>query len=362
MVKANVDIILDLLREKKTVSENDIISKLKLPKEDIQKSLDYLEEDGVVKIQHKFPHMMVTLIKDPDEASKETPDVSEMEGDKEDTPPDSSSFDEQYAPKTVPDKKTPEKPGQPSAQQGVSTQILKPSPEIGISTGQEPKQKDGLITTGHETNEETEDFQFQLAEQGEQNIPPPQTPGHNQGQSQMNLFVSPTMVSEGSGGNVPQKSIPSDGIETVKSTRESAFEPMPGPIETRPEEVPDVNPLNEDSFGFELNAPSPGGKEEKEQKKPKPVLAYSDKYSKKKDYSFPKQVQNDVEKIDYLITMANQKITEHDYKDLNVLYRNIYEMYTKVDLSPNERYIVGDKLNELFDRVKGIYLIEGTAI
>ena len=61
MVKANVDKILDVLNQKNSVSISELSKTLKLKKEDIQKSAEYLEQDGVIKIEHKWPKVILTL-------------------------------------------------------------------------------------------------------------------------------------------------------------------------------------------------------------------------------------------------------------------------------------------------------------
>jgi hypothetical protein len=94
---------------------------------------------------------------------------------------------------------------------------------------------------------------------------------------------------------------------------------------------------------------------------PEPVLDYSEEYVQKKEYHFPEYVDSPLEKIEYLVEMAQDKIMTHDYQDLNVLYRRIYSLYAdSEELSPNERYLIGQKINELFSRIKRIYLIEET--
>ena len=67
-----------------------------------------------------------------------------------------------------------------------------------------------------------------------------------------------------------------------------------------------------------------------------------------------------MDKMEYLIEQAHDKLTNNDYENINVLYRSIFAMYNdSEDLSPNERFIISDKIQDLFQRIKRVYLIEG---
>ena len=64
MGKANVDRILEILRQKKSLNIKDLASQLGIKKEDAEKSAEYLEQDGVVRIEHRFPNTIVALVGD----------------------------------------------------------------------------------------------------------------------------------------------------------------------------------------------------------------------------------------------------------------------------------------------------------
>ena len=73
MVKANVDKIVDILKLKKSASINFLSKEMNVNKNDIEKSAEYLEQDGIVKIEHKFPNTIVTLIKEPEQKKEAIP-------------------------------------------------------------------------------------------------------------------------------------------------------------------------------------------------------------------------------------------------------------------------------------------------
>ena len=71
MVKANVDKILEYMADKKSVSVSELAKKLSLKKDDVMKSAEYLEQDGVVKLDRKFSKTVLTLAKEPEGEKKE---------------------------------------------------------------------------------------------------------------------------------------------------------------------------------------------------------------------------------------------------------------------------------------------------
>jgi hypothetical protein len=73
MVKANVDRILEVLRQKKSSSVGDLSSILKLKQDDVQKSAEYLEQDGKIRIEHKWPRVVLTLINENKSQETELP-------------------------------------------------------------------------------------------------------------------------------------------------------------------------------------------------------------------------------------------------------------------------------------------------
>ena len=60
---------------------------------------------------------------------------------------------------------------------------------------------------------------------------------------------------------------------------------------------------------------------------------------------------------------THDKLTNKDFQDINILYRAIYDKFTKSqDLSPNERHLLSEKIQDLFQRIKRLYLIEGITV
>ena len=121
MVKANVDRILDILKEKKSVSINELAGKLSLPKTDVEKSAEYLEEDGVVKIDHKFPNTYVTLV----EKSKKDADKKEEKTEQPELVQDEPQQPELSQPEVS--QPTPSPPPMPMPEQpGPSVDVAAP--------------------------------------------------------------------------------------------------------------------------------------------------------------------------------------------------------------------------------------------
>ncbi len=285
MVKANVDRIVEYLRQKKSVSLGDLSKALSLPKEDIQKSAEYMEDDGIVKIDYKLTTPYITLVKDP-EAKTETPSLS---------------------------------------QEAKKPDIMQPGNKPNLQSIPVPQIKtDALASQQKKQSSQDEKFPFLLNEPLEKKEP--------------SLFI-------------PK---PDENL----SASLAVMQQPPEEVNLPKVEVPDINPL-EDRPTFDLNPPSPDEKEEKPDKEYKPSLAYSEDFSEQKKVSYPEYTETALDKIDFLLDQLNDKVTNHDYKDLNVFYRKIYNMYREADdLSPNERYLIGEKINSVFQRVKRTYLIE----
>jgi hypothetical protein len=268
MVQANVDKIIDFLKTKKTVSLPEMSKALGIPKEDIQKSVEYLEEDGVLKMDYKFTTPYITFLKDPF-----------FKGD-------------------IPAMKLEEPKEKPKAPENIPVQ--KPEQNFFLN---EPANYQKITPLA----------------------PPPEK----------NLSASMTFMQ-----------MPSDEANNE--------------IKEQKAPVPDINPFDVKP-SFDLNAPMPEG-ERLEQTKPafKPVLGYTEDYSEEKETRFPEYVSSDLDKLDFEIDEANKKISNYQYKGMNVTYRRIFNLYRDANLSPNEKYLMGSKVNELFQRIKRIYLIEKT--
>lgn len=285
MVKANVDRIIELLKDKKTISTVEMARALSIPKEDIQKSVEYLEEDGIVKIDYRLTTPYITMIKDPDAVKEQPPAV------------------------------------------------------------QPQQKKDEPVANGMETASSKPQL-FQQVNNSQQQQPGPATVNNNYAFLLDNNNQNKPMFSASPDGNV------NASVQVMDLSAETGNAGTP--------KLPDVNPLDEKP-NFDMLVPNP---EEKPDNKIafKPVLSYTDNFAEKKEEDFPKYIESDVDKIDYLVDFANKKVTNHDYKDLNVLYRKIYSIYSESEqLTANEKYMVGEKVNSLFERIKRIYLIEEAA-
>jgi hypothetical protein len=144
--------------------------------------------------------------------------------------------------------------------------------------------------------------------------------------------------------------------EASEKQSEPATESISAQQEFNPpadEKLPEDNPLEEQP-NFEMHAPEPEIDIEKVDIKP--ILNYGGDLST--EYSFPDYAESEIERIEYLIDKANEMITNHNYRDLNVVYRKIYNMYHENDLTSNERFLISEKVEELFKRIRRIYLIE----
>jgi hypothetical protein len=271
MVQANVDRIIDFLKTKRTASVAELSKVLNIPKENVQKSLEYLEEDGVLKIDFKFTTPYVTFLKEPNSQG------------------------------IVPAMKLEE----PKDRVKIT-----PAPPI-------PPKPEHTFFLNESQNES------KLNEQ--KPIPP----------------MPPTVLSTGTG----------------VSSSATFMQMPPETAEEEKKSIPDVNPFDVKPE-FDLSTPMP----ETENSKPilKPVLGYNAEYSEQKEVNFPEYVTSDLEKLDFMIDEANKKITSYQYKDLNMTYRNIYSIFKDAELTPNERYLIGSKVNELFQRIKRVYLLEKT--
>lgn len=292
MVKANVDRIIDFLKTKKTASVVEISKVLSIPKEDIQRSTEYLEEDGIVKIDYRLTTPYVTFIKDPDSAVKLEEPAAAAQPKKDDNPV--------------------------NGMQDMSKPVM-------------PK---------GQMNQAFNDNSFRPQQESYQNQQPAAA---QQMQSQKNEFPFLLDNKDAAPQNMFSQGPDQNADASLRLMDHDKYR------------IPDENPL-EEKPRFDLQAPAP---DENNKVESKPVLSYSDNYSEKRESNFPNYVQSDIDRIDYLIDFANKKITNHDFKDLNVLYRQIYNIYTdSSDMSANEKYMVGEKLNTVFERIKRTYLIE----
>ncbi|MFH2019934.1 MAG: hypothetical protein ABIJ34_00840 [archaeon] len=333
MVKANVDKILEYLRERKTASIGELSKKLTLKSDDIQKSSEYLEQDGVVKIEHKFPYVMVTLVKDPEQPKEAMPLPPPMSRPSEKPQQNAMlglNTNQQFNPNFQPPPVNQVRPMTP--QIPPTTQVRQAAPPVQLSAStinivqtptppQAPKMQNAAPTPAIPNNQQ------------QQPIVGPQIP-------QMESPIVPKFS-----GITPQHSMnPAPQFQIHKQISEIPEDPL---------DMPHPN--------FELAPPSPG-----DNNSIRPTFVYEDglpaakkEVIKESHIEFPSYIQNDADKIEFLLDMIEKKIDRHDYPKLNTFYRTAYDIYnSSTSLSPNEMYLIGEKLRDKFDRLKHVYLIE----
>lgn len=334
MVKANVDKIIDVLREKKTSSASEISKLTNLNKNDIIKSAEYLEQDGVVVIKHKFPKVMITLIKEPSEnlteASLPMPPPPMVQDSTNHEKIDIPSTPVQNSIPTAPEQNTLPSPPvmDMSQQQNITQANLPPPPPVENIQTQSIAQTDMLSSSIDPMPQSTNNVDS------------------TSGFPSQPLFNEP---------------IPNNQINQDFQSIQESVNLIPDSVDTSQEfsETENLNldvtqdPLEQKNPSFNLAAPSPSGLNQ-------PVYTYSEEYtSTPKVTSFPEFINTDTEKIDYTIEKINERIVKHQFLDMNMEYRRLYELFkTSNTLSVNERYILSEKINEVFERIKEVYLIE----
>ncbi len=354
MVKANVDRILDILKEKKSVSINELAGKLSLPKTDVEKSAEYLEEDGVVKIDHKFPNTYITLVeKSKKDADKKEEKVEQPEPVKEEPQQADMSQPAPLPPPTP----MPEQPG-PSVD--VAAPGMPPPPE------QAPVETPSLVP------------QAPQAPQPEPNIPqeessaavplsqPPQVKEKPKPEPEKKPSKTPFLIDE-----------PSDTekkLDLAENVTASLNVMQQSPVQDISQAQPDfnANPIEPEQPKFDMAPPIPQATtsniapesmmqprlpgsniqqpQQKKEQQPSPFASQGD-FAPKKEFTFPDYADTDVEKLEYLMEQAHDKLTNKEFQDITVLYRAIYD-----------RHLLSEKIQELFQRIKRLYLIEGVTV
>lgn len=375
MVKANVDRILDILRQKNSTSISELSQSLGLKKEDIQKSAEYLEQDGKIKIEHKWPKVVLTLNPESNLEDQELqppplnqpPQVQNYQQQLQQprqvqTPPQQPQSIQQpitqqptqpmpqlkpKEPLPVPPMQNPLQPqqSQPIQQQPQiqkpAQQPLKPIqpmaiPPINNQVPKNPVQSPQI--TKPINNNPNPIFSNTIANHPE--LPPPPRPKHRTTVQQENINYADKPMSE-----------------IFKSTQQDSFQPFQNKnlndeIPRAEDFKPENDPLDPDTPTFNLDIPSPDGKETT------PVFIESDNFSSKK-IELPSNIKDDMEKIEFLIDQLKTKLNNRDYKDLNNFYRRLYMIYTdSEDMSSNEKYLLSEKINDIFERIKHVYTIE----
>ena len=365
MVKANVDRILDILKEKKSVSINELASKLSLPKTGVEKSAEYLEEDGVVKIDHKFPNTYVTLV---EKSKKEDGKKEEKAEQPAPVQEESQQVDMSQSTSTPPPMPMPEQPGPavdvaapgmppppPPQQESVETQSPVPeSPQL-------PKPEPNLPQEQSFAPVQPTPEQVEEKPKSEPEKKPSKTPFL----IDEPLDKKPDLAENVSASiNVMQQSPVQDTVVPQPDLNQNPIEPEqpkfdmapPTPQATTTNMVPDTM-IQPQLPGSNIQQP-----QQKEEQKPS-TFASQEEFAPKQEFTFPDYADTDVEKIEYLMGQANDKLADNDYQEINILYRAIYDMFSKSeDLSPNERHLLSEKIQDLFQRIKRLYLVEGVTV
>jgi hypothetical protein len=328
MVKANVDKIIDELKISKTLSVNDLSKHIGLTKQDIEKSAEYLEQDGVIKIEHKFPHTMFTLLKDPEAKNSDIPTAPPLPPQPVHTSPENSIASPQIQ---MPIAQSPSPVNQG---QGMP---LPPS----VNPANNPQGFQQPVTQSMAPLPLTNpDHSVQT---------PPIIPFDQQGVKNNTTFDNQPFLSQNKENMGPLDSFQTSSNENVRAS-----------MSVMNKENLDMtsDPLNPDKPKFTLAPPIP---QEVKHESVEPVLNYSQEFvvKPKEELKFPEYIKTDVDKIDFFVEKLNDKITKHQNDNLNSEYRKLYDLFKNSNnLSPNERYVFSEKINELFDRIRTLYIIE----
>ncbi|MEK6917215.1 MAG: hypothetical protein AABW92_05735 [Nanoarchaeota archaeon] len=301
MVKANVDRILEILREKKVISMKSLAAELGIKKEDAEKSAEYLERDGLVKIQHKFPNTMVSLAKDNSFGNTDDSIVP---------PPEMHKVHKkELAPKQPLFNKKEEKP--------MQKQPIEPLPlPINIPAQDNFTRPDTRSYPQPKIVQPAPVVEKPKAIQSVQPVKPvwPEKP--------------PTKKVEW-----PEDTRPKNQVEFNPFSQPKQYSPVRKEI--------DENPLEPDKPDFDLSAPTPDGKH----------------HVHFRSYDFPLDIKTDIDRINFLLDKINENISKNKYDSLNEIYRLVYDTYSNsTSMSQEERYSVGDKIESAFERIKEIYI------
>ncbi len=316
MVKANVDKILDMLSEKKSLSTGELSRTLKIKEEDILKSAEYLEQDGVVKIERKWPRTIITLTQQKSMQTAVPP------------PP--------IAPST--------KPGMPPPPK-LMTQPVQQSSDIKIT-------ENSANPTQPSSN------MISMPSQNIEMIKLPQ-PQNNVLKADMPLDNTKITLDT---PKLNEISLPSQPI-TLDKTLFDVKREEPNILMTSSEEnlklaktvMVSADPLEETPH-FDMKPPTPD--DGQSLKKQISEAEYEFK-AESKEIEFPSYIRTDAERISFILEQLNQKLNSRDYYEINSYYRNVFNVYNDSSaLGPNEKFALGQKIEEIFERIKNIYLLE----
>ncbi len=379
MVKANVDKILDVLRQKKSTSISDLSRILKLKKEDIEKSAEYLEQDGVIKIEHKWPKVFLTLLQETQEpmplppTNKPTIQVNMQQQNLQPkkplpTPPPNiqakpqNITQQQFNPiktDSQTQKPLPVSPPNNIQQQNRPQPVVpslnpqNPVPKIENQQQKPPLKAPQNININNNQIKQTQSQKPPVQMSQEQvtgntnisnhpNLPPPPVP-HNkltQKKQEINYAEQPMhmILSQQNQTTGPQNIFQRTESQQYNSSN-------------------DADPLDPESPNFQMDVPSPGNGNDISLHS-EPVFVNSEEYSPR-PIDIPQNIKGDMDKIEFLLHKIEYKLNNRNYKKINDYYRKIYSIYMdSEDMSPNERYLISEKINDAFERIKHVYTIE----
>lgn len=343
MVKANVDKILEYMADKKSVSVSELAKKLSLKKDDVMKSAEYLEQDGVIKLDRKFSKTVLTLVKKPEGEKKldlPQPPMPQQQPQPETLSKPSVQEQNNEIPKwpgaSPPKDQKPEWPGQSQEPiEPVQEKELPKPPVQQVKEEPKPELKEEKLK---------QELKPKL-EETKQKVKPAEVP---------NVQEQPVELKEQVEQPIPEsKQTPPEPVQEIEQPEASKID-MKLPLSNE-EKEPFVMPENKEA------EPVPEPLVEKKESKPeKPVLSGTQEFSTDTEIKYPETSKTDVEKIDFLLDEIDKRILNHKYDNMNQVYRQLYNLYQNGKLSSNEKYLFSEKINDIFERIKNLHMIEET--
>lgn len=305
MFKTNVDNILELLKDKKSLPIADIAKKLKTTSKSIQNTATLLEEEGILKIEYKFMKPYLTLIEKKKEAKTE---------DKKNDAPLEVKKDLLSTNLDVPQDKKTDK-SYTTLNEGEIGDAEFPQEITSLSLEDEKKKKEQEI-------QQAPTVVVQMPDQYPEGIPEEQYPDEEQPKEDNYSEEQPQHeVSQSDEdpysmfGGVAQGDSTGDDLGTFDDVHEDETESLE----------------HEDTGGLQISTImssrhlNPDG------------LTEAD--------------------IDFLIEKANSLMDTHDLDDITQLYKQIYDEFMAIEGIPEEERVkLKHKLGLLFDRIKKMYI------
>ena len=314
MLKTNVDKILDVLSKNNTISANDIASQIGISSDAVMAAAKNLEEEGTIRIDHKFMKPYLVLLKKQD-AIISDPDEEDLTSDINkkyqsvgfgDMPEQQAADQNEYVVIAPQENKYDE------MQQQNEAPVMHQEPNIDSSAeSHEPEFKEPEIK-----NTFAEPILSEPAKDYE--------PNFNDSESKNN-YTTPIQAQ-------PEEKHKLE-FEETKKTKEV------------------TTPFQQDFRQFE-NA-SPKYEEEKKEiweEAPAPEIQIdipdTDSFSAGPNYS-------DAEKIDILLSQANDDLATGKTDIVVEKYKEIYKLYNEsLEMSIPEKEMIKDKITVLFNKIK----------